>query len=271
MSNVILALLTRTQTAPAILAGAARLAVLLEGAHIEAMVIRVPPISTILVTEEILSKGDEEKFRAQEAERVAALRRIFDSWAELHRNVKEPRWIDEEGITENLVKIRGQRADYIVVGRPDALSERAEHEGLYAALFATDRPVLMMPPQASEDFGKILAIAWRDDKFTLRALLAALRCVPHAEEVHVLMGRRPADPPPHAPDILAEHDVEVTEHELPIGKNVFGAQLLTAAHELHADLLVMGAFTHNAWHNLMFGGVTRHVLAYSDIPVLMRH
>ena len=70
MSNVILALLTRPETAPATLAGAGRLSVLLGGARIEAMVMRIPPISTIMVTEEVLTKEQEKKIRDHEVERA---------------------------------------------------------------------------------------------------------------------------------------------------------------------------------------------------------
>jgi nucleotide-binding universal stress UspA family protein len=271
MSNVVLALLARTETAPAILSGAARLSVLLGGARIEAMVIRKLPISTIMVTEEILSNVDEQKIRNREAGRAAALRRIFDAWATKHAETSLPRWIDEEGVTETLVKTWGERADYIVAGRPDAQADPAEHNALHAALFATERPVLMIPPQANAEFGKTIAVAWREDKFTLHAVLAALRCLRQVDRVHVLMGRRAGQVPPKIPDVLAEHGVAVTEHDLPIGHAVFGAQLLAKAHELDADLLVMGAYVHSAWHNLLFGGMTKYMLAHADIPVLMRH
>lgn len=271
MPHVVLGLLTNTETAPAVLAGAERLAVLLGGARIEAMVTRLLPISTIMVTEEVLSKADEKKIRHRESERAAALRRIFEGWTTRHGGTNAPQWIDEEGITETLVKTRGERADYIVVSQPAAHADHAEHDALYAALFATERPVLMIPPQAKTAFGQTIAIAWRDDKFTLRALLEALHCIPQTAQIHVLMGRREGQAPPKIPDVLAEHGMEVTGHELPIGKDVFGAQLLAKAHELDADLLVMGAFVHSAWRNLLFGGVTRYILAHADIPVLMRH
>ena len=271
MSPVILALLTRTETAPATLAGAERLAVLLGEARIEAMVMRIPPMSTILVTEEILTKEQEKKIRDDEVERTAPLRRIFNSWASTHYGTKEPRWIDEEGVIEALVESWGRRADYIVIGRPDAHADHAGHDALYAAVFTTERPVLMMPPLSNAEFGKTIAIAWRDDKFSLHALLASLRCFSLVEQVHVLMGRRPGAAPPTIPDVLIEHDVDVTGHELPIGKETFGAQLLAKAHQLRADLLVTGAFVHGTWHNLLFGGVTKYILAHADIPVLMRH
>jgi nucleotide-binding universal stress UspA family protein len=270
MSNVVLALLTRTETAPVILGAARRLAVLLGGARIEALVIRVPPISTILVTEEVLTKAQERKIRDLENRRAAALRRVFDAWAE-GQEWNAPRWIDEENMTETLVRKWGERADYIVAGQPAAQGSRAEQDELHSALFASDRPVLMVPARTQPDFGRIVALAWREDRFTLRAVMAALRCIPESAEIHVLMGRREGAPPPQVPEVLTEHGVRVIGHELAIGGEVFGVQLAAKARELQCDMLVMGAFVHSAWRNLLFGGVTRYMLAHADIPVLLRH
>lgn len=271
MSNVILAVLTRPEIAPAVLAAAERLAVLLGGARFEVLVMRVPPISTILPTEEVMTREQEQKIRDHENGRAAALHGIFESWATRHGGVAEPKWIDEEGVTEALVKKWGGRADYIVVGQPADHGNHAEYDALHTALFDSERPVLMVPPLAAMEFGKIVAVAWRDDKFTLHAVMDALHCIPQSADIHVLMGCRDDAPQPRIPDVLAEHGVSVTGHELPIGKDAFGAQLLATVHELDADMLVMGAFVHSSWRNLLFGGVTKYMLAHADVPVLMRH
>ncbi len=271
MSNVVLTLLTRTETAPTVLAAAERLATLLGGARIEALVMRVPPLSTILVTEEVLTKEQERNIRDQENERAANLHRVFETWAAQHGRATAPLWINEEGLTEALVKKWGERADYIVVGQPPAHGDHNEYEALHAALFVSERPALMVPAQTKAAFGKIVAVAWRDDKFTLHAVMAALHCIPQSAEVHVLMGRREGAPPPQIPDVLVEHGVTVTGHELPVGQHIFGALLLAKAHDVKADLLVMGAFVHSPWRNLLFGGVTKYMLVHADIPVLMRH
>jgi nucleotide-binding universal stress UspA family protein len=47
--------------------------------------------------------------------------------------------------------------------------------------------------------------------------------------------------------------------------------LLDKAHDLSADLMVMGAYAHSPLRELVLGGVTRHMLAHADLPVLMRH
>lgn len=271
MSNVILAILTRPETAPAVLAASTRLGVLLGGARFEVLVMRVPPISTILVTEEILTKEQEQKIRDDEIDRTVALHELFETWAARNGGVAEPKWINEEGLSETLVKKWGERADYVVAGQPAAHGHHTEYDALHAALFASERPVLMVPAFANMEFGRTIAVAWREDKFTLHAVMDALRCIPQSANIHVLMGRHDGAPAPQIPDVLAEHGVTVTGHELPIGKDAFGAQLLATAHELNADLLVMGAFVHNAWRNMIFGGVTKYMLVHADIPVLMRH
>lgn len=271
MSNVILAVLTKVENAPSILAAADRIGVLLGGAKIETLVMRVPPISTILPTEEILTKEQEQHIRQHEAERSNAIRSVFDKWKERREGTGEPRWIDEEGMIEALIKKWGERADYIIVGQPPAHGSRAEYDALHAALFVSERPVLMMPTQAKTEFGNIVAMAWRDDKFSLHAVMDALHCIPQSASVHVLMGYREGAQLPQIPEVLAEHGVPVTEHDLLIGKDPFGAQLIAKAHEVHADLLVMGAFVHSAWRNMLFGGVTKYILEHADLPILMRH
>jgi hypothetical protein len=49
------------------------------------------------------------------------------------------------------------------------------------------------------------------------------------------------------------------------------SQALTKAHELGADMLVMGAYAHSPLREALLGGVTRHMLAHADLTVLMRH
>jgi nucleotide-binding universal stress UspA family protein len=52
-------------------------------------------------------------------------------------------------------------------------------------------------------------------------------------------------------------------------RNSVGAGLLDAAHRFGCDLLSMGAYSHSRLRQLILGGVTRHVLEYANIPVMM--
>jgi nucleotide-binding universal stress UspA family protein len=48
-----------------------------------------------------------------------------------------------------------------------------------------------------------------------------------------------------------------------------GAGLLRAAADFDADLMSMGAYSTSRLRELILGGVTRYVLAHSDLPVIM--
>ncbi|MCA3266502.1 MAG: universal stress protein, partial [Azospirillum sp.] len=50
-----------------------------------------------------------------------------------------------------------------------------------------------------------------------------------------------------------------------------GPHTLAEARNAGCGLLIMGAYTHSRLRQLVFGGVTRHVLQNADLPVLMAH
>ena len=45
--------------------------------------------------------------------------------------------------------------------------------------------------------------------------------------------------------------------------------VIGACAEIGADMLVMGAYTHSRLRQMILGGVTKHVLAAAELPVLM--
>ncbi len=268
MTEAILVVLWRPETAAALLAAATRLATLSGGARVSVIAAAEPAATGVSAGPAFF--GDTGAAPAG-TDRVAALREAFDRWRETAGTAGVPaRWIAEEGNISAIVAERGARADIIVTAQP-ADGEREPRALFRAALLGTDRPVLMVPPGATATFGRRVAIAWRDDKRVAAAVLAALRWVPHAEKVEVLIGVRPGSPPPAVPRILVEHGLVAALHVLPIGAAPFGRALLATAHETGADLLVMGAYAHSPLRELILGGVTHYMAAHADLPVLMRH
>ncbi|MCG6162427.1 universal stress protein, partial [Leptospira bandrabouensis] len=57
--------------------------------------------------------------------------------------------------------------------------------------------------------------------------------------------------------------------QVPRDSETLGDQLVTEAHQLGADLLVMGAYRHNQFIEWLLGGTTRHVLARFDLPLFL--
>lgn len=272
MSGVILAVLDHRAAAGVLLASALRLAELVGARRINALLVRAPPEAGIAQSEEILTASREAALRAVETRRADAVRTVFDHWQPSADAAGiDADWIDIDGIAELAVEERGGRADFLVIEQPAQHDYGTSWQALRAALFATGRPVLVVPPSATREFGRRVAIAWRDDERTTKGVLAGLRCLAQAERVFVLAGVRANAAIPRMPAMLGEHGVTAELHTLPIGAGPFGAALLAKAHELGADMLVMGAYQHHPLRELLLGGVTRFMLMHADLPVLMRH
>lgn len=272
MSEVVLVVLTRPETASALLSAASRLAELANGARLNVLAIQEPVQIGPLAAEALITEADLVlQEQRQQRNRVLALKAEFERWAgDLDGSIPAPRWFEAEGSIASIVGERGSRADIVVANQPSG-DDRLEAQVFRAALFATDRPVLMVPPGANQDFGRRVAVAWRDDKPCARAVIPALRYIGGAEQIHVFMGVRNSAERPALPPALVEHGVRAEPHVVPLGSESLGKALLNQLHALGLDLLVMGAYAHSPLRELILGGVTRYMIEHADIPVLMRH
>jgi nucleotide-binding universal stress UspA family protein len=171
-----------------------------------------------------------------------------------------------------VVEERGRRADFLVAAQPEAGDDKATWLEFRTALFRTERPVLMVPGGGdAAAFGRRVAIAWRDDARTVKALMPALKLLSGADEVHLLAGVRAGKPTPGVPPVLLEHGIPAQLHVLAIGAGPFGELLLERARELAADMLIVGAHAHTRLHDVLLGGVTSYLVAHADLPVLLRN
>jgi nucleotide-binding universal stress UspA family protein len=70
---------------------------------------------------------------------------------------------------------------------------------------------------------------------------------------------------------LARHGVKANAAQQS-GTNIdVGAQILSRAADLEADLIVMGGYGHSRFRELVLGGATRTLLESMTAPVLMSH
>lgn len=268
MGEVVVAVLNRPPEARGLLEAGSHLLRIGGGGRLKAVAVRMPPTAAFLPSEEVLTASREAAIRAEQEDWAGQLHSVVQQWmVEAEHLGVHPEWLDVEGDAATEVAQHARRADAVVVGRPaDHESERMR-DALHAALFDTGCPVLVVPPGFHDGFGKVVAIAWKNDERAAKAVRAALPIIRGAERVLVLCARRP----PEMPAVLEEHDIRAEVVTVPDGEGSVGEQLLRAAHGAGADLLVMGAFAHGAWRELLFGGVTRTMLAHADLPLLMRH
>lgn len=217
---------------------------------------------------------------AQIAARKAKANDTFSRWTKSADLQIPPRWIERKG-TEREISYQGRYADLIIVGRPADSAENltALLSGvLEAALFGTPRPVLVVPPAFKMTLPVAngpIAIAWNGSVEADRAIGAAMPILQGASRVTVIVGeeaRRKTDFSLHAlTDYLARHGVEATVVTSKVEPNDAGRYILEEAKNAGASLLAMGAYTHSRLRQFVLGGVTRHVCAHADLPILMTH
>jgi nucleotide-binding universal stress UspA family protein len=176
------------------------------------------------------------------------------------------------GREEDVVAQQSRLYDMAVVPHPEAGEDVSSSDALHAVLFDSGRPVLIAPREAPASIGTRVCCAWNGTAESAAAMAAALPFLHHAKAVRILHADEYQRRGPGVEGIRAYlrwHGIEAeTQLFKPQTKDV-GAALLGAARDSGADLLCMGAYSHSRLRQLILGGVTRHVLENSDMPVLM--
>ncbi len=232
--------------------------------------------SGALIEQIMDAAAKETKARAQRA------RKTFDEWMAAASLPAADRpgqttgasaaWRPETGAEDQWVARRGRLADLIVAAPPAEAGKLAWTIVFEAALLDTGRPILSVSPSASMRPGEgTVVVGWNGSAQASRAVAAAMPFLATAPRVVVVsmaekgVNASPAD----LVTYLGWHGVRA-EARTPEAKGAsVGAVLLSEAAD--AGLLVMGAYTHNRLREMIFGGVTRHVLENAMVPVLMAH
>ena len=265
--GVVLAVLDRPENVASVLSNAARLLSFWGGKPtLEALAVRNPPVAELMEADQAVTHSQEASLRASEDAWVREVRATARRWEEQARLLVPTKFIEAEGDIAHLVGQLGRISSAAVLG--SAREPGKTRDALHAALFDTSHPVLIAPPESEGEFGRVVAVAWKDDARAPKAVLDAMPILAKAEAVHVLRARVDEAV---VPAVFSEHGIQATAHAVPDHDGPVGAQLLKLAHELGADLLVMGAYAHGEWREALLGGVTRYVLDHADLPVFMRH
>lgn len=178
-------------------------------------------------------------------------------------------WREETGHAGEALIRHGRLSDLIFVARPTEGTTTAET--LETALLETGQPLVIVPPMAHTCIASRIAIGWNASAEAARAIAEAMVCLASADAVYVLAARKRAASAAEVLEYLGWHGVKAELKIFDVGSRFLGETLLEESHALGADLLVIGGYTHTRARQLLFGGVTNHVLAHADIPVFMAH
>jgi nucleotide-binding universal stress UspA family protein len=135
------------------------------------------------------------------------------------------------------------------------------------------RPVLLAPSTPPTNVGEAVAVGWNGSAEATRALAVSLPFLIGARIVSLItVGDKHQESAAALIEYLAWHGIKGQHRHVPsIPGTVPGQQLLSAAREEDADLLVMGAYGQVPWREFLFGGATREVVGVSLLPLLLAH
>jgi nucleotide-binding universal stress UspA family protein len=179
-------------------------------------------------------------------------------------------WQEMSGLESELVGRLGRIFDLTVIARRGPRG--SSHDTVQAALLETGRPMLLAPPAAPEALGNTVLLAWNASPQAARAVASALPFLQKATRVVVMSVGNGPEPSPRAAELaqaLAWHEVAAQARHLEQGSRRARDILLVEAKAMAADLLVIGAYSHSRMRQVVFGGVTEHMLDHAELPVLM--
>lgn len=258
-----------------------------DGAHVQCLHTRIDPVETatlyksmtpyhLKLMSEISGKiADEERSKSDHAKAA------FDEACKRHALTVSENPQNAGGVSigwkemETLLNETLHEARYhdlVVMARDAELSS----ERIVSVLMQSGRPVLIAPPKPVNAIGRNIAIAWKAEAESARALSAASSVLTHADRISILTvcegsaedGRASAE------NLAAQLrwrglrvDVQVEMSAL----SATSSGIKEMAYNCDADLLIMGAYGHSRVREFVLGGVTRGVLADCALPVLMFH
>lgn len=181
-------------------------------------------------------------------------------------------WYVRTGDPVSELTTASRLADMVIVGSGPGDGAPAVHIAANLAVHVTI-PVLAFPVNASSfDPGGPMMIAWNGSAEAANALRNSLSLISKASGVHLVVidEGSSAFPAEDAGKFLSRHGISAVVKKL-TAKTSIEETLETAARDIEASCIIMGAYGHSRTREMIFGGVTRHMLKNSTIPLLLSH
>ena len=182
-------------------------------------------------------------------------------------------WYAHDGDADIVARL-GRLADLIVVACPGEESAYADLQTLEHAMFDARRPVLMVPQERHFDPSAPIVTAWNGSTEAARALINAIPLMKSSGKATLI---QVGDLSPGSTELadaesyLNLHGVQVEVILVAEGGESTADILLKKCQEIEAGCLVMGAYTHNPWKEMILGGVTKHMTQHAPLPILFAH
>ncbi|HEY5700583.1 MAG TPA: universal stress protein [Gammaproteobacteria bacterium] len=185
----------------------------------------------------------------------------------------------EDGDTVHWLGLHGRYADLIITGQPQADDDLLGTGGVPGAVaLSGGRPVLVIPRAGARTLvAKRTVVAWNESREATRAISDAMPILQMAERVEVLNVSSGAHASAGESSVatmsrhLTRHGVKAEANVMSQGEVDPAELLLSHVNRYGADLVVMGAYGHSRLREFVLGGMTRHLLNYSPVPLFLSH
>lgn len=188
------------------------------------------------------------------------------SWSYRHLDGDPARTIVDQSLLADLIILSPALRE----ARPDDPLPIAGDVAIHAR-----PPVLVLPGTATGfDVSAPAMVAWNGSPEAANALKAALPLLRLASTVTVVaVEESDAEslPPIEACEYLSRHGVKAEFREVSPGQRGVAEALLAERERCGAGYIVMGAYGHSRFREIILGGVTRHMLRHCRVPLLLSH
>jgi nucleotide-binding universal stress UspA family protein len=191
-------------------------------------------------------------------------------------------WRLLKGHAPTMLAAHARYADLTIVGQLNSQVSSRGTSGdtiLVSTLMSSGRPVLAIPFAGEfPRIGERVLVAWNASREATKAVNDALPLLKRARSVTILAinprqgaGDRDENSSANIVLHLARHGIRA-EATRTFAKDIAeGEALLSFAADVGADLIVAGGYGRSRAREMVFGGVTRTLLAEMTVPVLLSH
>lgn len=200
----------------------------------------------------------------------------------LQREGLQGEWRLIEGDPPTILAVNARYADLTIVGQtdPELPARGASHDAIITTtLMSSGRPVLAIPFAGEfPQIGERILVAWNAGREATRAVNDALPLLKKAKAVTILAINPRQGATGHGERVSADIALHLARHGVraeaahTVAEGIAdGETLLSFASDVGADLIVAGGYGHSRARELVFGGVTRTLLAEMTVPVFLSH
>ena len=198
-----------------------------------------------------------------------------------NQNQQNLEWKQKEGDVALIVSEEARYHDLLLLGKPDPAHTSPSYRNSLNSILVESGTECVVMPDAAVGFrntAQKILIAWDGGREAAQAIKGAIHFLDQAKEIYVMTAYRNDDDKSAMEHInqrlvefMAVHDIETRTLVVQQEGVSSGKSILKQASAVEADMIVMGAYGHSRFREIILGGATRYLLQHAEIPILFAH